>query len=243
MYRLVAAVCTLMLPLMGCGTDVSENQPPSPPAPGTPTKSTSAFPHQPLWPFESQQEADRWRSDPIARAEDRWHGEAAATALEFTQSFLGFAEIDRIIHVDDQGSEALVSVGYTNPNGKDATAATIHLVRFGTAPDAPWEVVGTRDALLTLDTPAYGSAVAGSVIDAGGTITGVDECVHLEVRQRPLQRLLGEFSCLMTGGEARRWSAEVTMTGAQPGAITLVAWTGGHSVRIERFAVTGLRVE
>jgi hypothetical protein len=243
MYRLAVAVCALTLSLMGCGTDVSEKQPPSPPTPVTPTASPSAFPYQPLWPFDAQHEADRWLSDPVARAEDRWHAEAAATALRFTQSFLGFTEIDRTIHVDDQGGEALVSVGYTSPSGKDATAATIHLVRFGTAPDAPWEVVGTRDTVLTLDTPAYGSTVAGSVVEAGGTITGVDECLHLEVRQRPLQRLLGEFSCLMTGGEGRRWSAQVTMTGAQPGAVTLVAWTGGHSARIERFAVTGLRVE
>lgn len=46
-----------------------------------------------------------------------------------------------------------------------------------------------------------------------------------------------------TGGQADPWSAQVTVTGAHPGALTLVAWTGGHAARIEWFAVTGLRVE
>ncbi|MCV7299432.1 hypothetical protein H7J93_07240 [Mycobacterium barrassiae] len=207
------------------------------------TAQPTAFPYPPLWPFASQQEAERWLIDGAARAENPWHGEAAETAVRFTQDFLGFTEINRALHVTDEGNEAWVDVGYEISDGKERTAAAVHLARFGDSPDAPWEVVGTRDAMLTLDTPAYGSIVAGSAIDAGGIITGVDECVHLAVLQGPARRVLGEFSCLMTGGDKRPWSARLPMNGAAPGVVTLAAWTGGHHAEVERFAVTGLRVE
>ena len=47
------------------------------------------------------------------------------------------------------------------------TAAVIHLLRFGPEADVPWEVVGTRDTDLTLDTPGYGSTAASPSPSAG----------------------------------------------------------------------------
>jgi hypothetical protein len=230
MRRCLIAALVILLTLSACVGPPSTAQP-------------TAFPYPPLWPFTSQQEAERWLTDDAARAENPWHGEAVETAVRFSQDFLGFAEIDRAVHVTDEGDEAWVDVGYEIADGRERTAAAIHLARFGNSPDAPWEVVGTRDAMLTLDTPAYGSTVAGSAIDAGGTISGVDECVHLAVLQGPTRRALGEFSCLMTGGDHRPWSARVPMDGAAPGVVTLAAWTGGHHAEVEQFAITGLRVE
>jgi hypothetical protein len=81
-------------------------------------------------------------------------------------------------------------------------------------------------------------------VEAGGSIKGVDEAIHLRVRQSTQPQPLGEFCCEMAGGgsSGMRWSARVPVTGAQPGpALTLVAWTGGHVARVERFAVTGLQ--
>lgn len=120
----------------------------------------------------------------------------------FAQDYLGFAEIDRTTTVTEHVDEAWVGVGYASPNGETTTAATIHLARVGTAPNAPWEVVGSLDDVLTLSTPRYGST-AGTVIKAGGTITGVDESLHPHVRQSTEENVLGDYCCVPAGGESR----------------------------------------
>lgn len=200
------------------------------------------FGYQPLWPFTSQAEANRWLREGAAQGHSPWHGDPAATALAFTQNYLDFTEIDRTTTVTEHVTEAWVGVGYELPNGKPTTAGTIHLARFGSTPDAPWEVVGTVDDALTLQQPQYGSTVVGEEIEAGGTITGVDESLHLQIRQVTREGVLGATCCIPAGGEDRPWSATVPVTSArEPGALTLVVWTGGHVAEVERFAVTGLR--
>ncbi len=214
-----------------------------PTATPSPSPAPSAFAFQPLWPFASQQEADDWLNGQAAAGHSPWHADAKATALFFTQNYLGFTEVDRTTTVAEEPGEAWVGVGYPLPDARSATVATIHLARFGPRPDAPWEVVGTRDDVLTLETPPYGSTAA-SVIEAGGVITGVDESMHLQVRQSTQAGVLGEDCCAAAGGEAQPWSARATMTSPpQPGALTLVVWTGGHVATVEKFAVTGLRAQ
>ena len=117
----------------------------------TTTSSPSGFAYQPLWPFAAQQEADRWLREDAPGGNWPWRADAEATALIFTQNYLGFTEIDRVTAVNDHGDEAWVDVGHTLPNGENGTVATIHLVRYGTGPNAHWEVVGTRDDRLTVD--------------------------------------------------------------------------------------------
>ena len=172
-----------------------------------------------------------------------WRGDAdaEATALRFTRDFLGYQELDRVVSAEFAGGEAWVDVGALLPDGKPRTAATVHLARFGSAPDAPWEVVGTRDTILTLDRPAYGS-VTGPTIEAGGVITGVDESLHLQVLQSSQPAPLGESCCVPAGGQQQPWSSRVSFTGAQPGTVVLAVSTGGHVAEVEAFAVTGLRV-
>ena len=196
--------------------------------------------YQPLWPFASQQEADRWLHENAATGVEPWHADPETTALLFARDYLGFAEIDRTTTVTEHADQAWVGVGYALPNGNLSTAATIHLARFGPAPNAPWEVVGSHDEVLTLTTPAYGTVV-GEVIAAGGTITGVDESLHLQVRQSTHTNLLGDSCCAAAGGQSQPWSVSVAMSPPQPGAVTLVVWTGGHVAHVEKFAVTGLR--
>jgi hypothetical protein len=229
MGRRIAVVLSVLLlawALTGCGRVGA-----TPPA---------DFPYLPLWPFAAPEEADRWLRVDAPGGHSPWHADAEATALFFTQNYLGLDEIDRAIASTEQAGEAWVDVGYALPDGKPTTAATIHLARFGTDPGAPWEVVGTRDEALTLDTPPYGSAV-GPVIGAGGKITGVDESLHLQVRQIGREGVLGELCCVAAGGAERPWSAQVNVTGAAPGVLTLVVWTGGHVADVERFAINGLR--
>ena len=203
-------------------------------------------PLRPLWPFACQQEADEWLQNKSTDGASSWHADPVRTAQRFTQEFLGFTEIDKAkidtaLTSKTPDRETWVKVGYTLPNGKLAKSASIHLARFGTAPKAPWEVVGTEDDQLTLDEPAYGTKV-GPKIQAGGKITGVDEGLHLQVRQSTKPGVLGDYCCLSAGGEKTPWTAQVPVAGAQPGvALTLVVWTGGHVANVEVFAITGLR--
>jgi Protein of unknown function (DUF732) len=216
----------------------------APPAPTMMVATTApdSFQYLPLWPFASRQEADRWLRDDAPNGHSPWHAEVETTALYFTQNYLGFTEINQATNVSTNGNEAWVGVGYELPNLEVVTAATIHLARFGTASDAPWEVVGTDDNRLTVTAPAYGSTV-GPVIEATGTITGIDESLHLQVRQGAQQKVVGDFCCVPIGGQNSPWSAQVATTGTQPGVLTLVVWTGGHAQNVETFAITGVRTE
>lgn len=194
------------------------------------------FDYLPLWPFATAAEAAAAQA-----AGGDWHADPGATALRFARDFLGYREIDRTTSTDVVGDEAWVGVGALLPDGRPRTAATVHLARFGDAPDAPWEVVGTRDTILTLDRPAYGAAT-GPVIDAGGIISGVDESLRLLVLQAGRPGPLGESCCVPAGGQQQPWSSRVGFTGAQPGTVVVSVSTGGHVADVESFAVTGLRV-
>ena len=202
------------------------------------TGGDDSFDHQPLFPFASAAEAEAWRTG--GGGSQPWHADAEATALAFTTGYLGFDELGLVTSRDIRAAEAWVGVGYTVPGGEPVTASVIHMLRFGSAPDAPWEVVGTRDTTLTLDTPRYGST-ASSPLTVGGHITGVDENLRVQVRQLSSESPLGEFCCLPAGGEQSPWSAAVSYTGATDAALTVVVSTGGHLQGVEAFAITGLR--
>jgi hypothetical protein len=118
-------------------------------------------------------------------------------------------------------------------------AAVVHLVRYGKGADAPWEVVGTDDTTFSLTSPRYGATVT-SPFTAGGTITGVDESIRVEVHGPGASVPLGVACCRAAGGERSPWHEAVPF-GAAPGtALVAVASTGGHVTATERFAVTGV---
>ena len=199
------------------------------------------FRYQPLWPFATQAEADRWLRDGLPGGHQPWHASAEATAQFFTQNYLGFGEIDQVTSADVRTTEAWIGVGYESEPGFESTSAVIHLVRFGPDPEAPWEVVGTRDTDLTLDTPEYGSTLR-SPLTVGGEITGVDESLQVQVRQMSSPEPLGTACCVPAGGDDEPWETTVAL-GAQATdpAVTVVVFTGGHVQDVERFAITGLR--
>lgn len=190
-----------------------------------------------LWPFDSPEAADRWV---LSQPGETWQFDAGQTALRFAGSYLGFTEMTRVVGVTDKGDHAWVQVGFLGPSNREVVAATIHLQRIGSAVTAPWEVVGTQDDALTLDTPAYGSSLAGRTVKAGGMITGVDDCITVRVLQDG--QTLGQARCVMAGGAPSPWTNQVTITEPKPGVVTVVASTGGHVADVEVFAVTGLRV-
>ena len=134
---------------------------------------------------------------------------------------------------------AYVAIGFALPDGSLHTAADVHLVKIGTGSDAPWEVVGTRDTTLTLDQPAYGSAVA-SPMTVGGRITGVDErvVVTLHAQSGDLQ---AAPAAVAAGGSRSPWTAQVRFSSGAGRTVTVAAATGGHVAAVERFAVTGVR--
>ena len=113
-------------------------------------------------------------------------------------------------------------------------------MRFGTGDDAPWEVVGTTDTGLVLETPDYGTT-ARSPVTVAGTITGVDESLRVQVRQASSSAPLGEACCLAGGGDNSPWRTAVAFEGATDPALTIVVSTGGHVQGVERFAITGVR--
>jgi Immunoglobulin-like domain of bacterial spore germination len=197
------------------------------------------FPYPPLWPFSSQAEVDAWHRQYVAQGSQAWHLDADATALGFTTGYLGFGEIDQVVGRDVRDREAWISVGYDAGSGL-STAAIVHLVRFGAGADAPWEVVGTQDTDLTLETPSYGSQVS-STVTVGGRITGVDESLRVQVRQASSEAPIGEACCLAAGGEDSPWQTTVSFSGATAPALTIVVSTGGHIQGVERFAITGVR--
>jgi hypothetical protein len=197
------------------------------------------FGYPPLWPFSSQAEVDAWRQQHAADGAQPWHLDADATALAFTTGHLGFGEIDQVVASDVRDREAWISVGYDAGSGP-STAAIVHLVRFGPGDDAPWEVVGTRDTDLTLETPGYGSQVSSTVM-VGGRITGVDESLRVQVRQASSEAPIGEACCLPAGGEHTPWQTTVSFSGATDPALTIVVSTGGHVQGVERFAITAVR--
>lgn len=190
--------------------------------------------YQPLWPFAGADEAADWQRRYRSGGHQPWRLSPDETALAFVR-YLGFDEIDRVTSRTVSGGDARVGVG----RRKSArSAAVLRLVRMGTGSDAPWEVVGTADTDLSLTTPAYGATVS-SPLTVGGRITGVDESIKIEVRQPATAGPVGRFCCVAAGGERSPWSAKVSFRGA--GVLTVVASTGGHVAKVERFAVTAVR--
>jgi hypothetical protein len=258
--RVLAGVLTLVLATLACGTGSRAN-PTTPPAaapttaPATATPTTAApapatsaaastpqapaFRHQPLFPFEDLAQVAQWQQA-NRQGTQPWHLDAAATATAFAQGFLGFSALDRVTSTQQSGPDAWIGVGQALPDGRDTTAAVVHLTRWGDGADAPWEVVGTRDTTLTLDTPAYGTTVT-SPLTVGGVITGVDESLRVQVRRSGTEAPLGTSCCLPAGGQATRWSTRVTFSAATGRTVTVVVSTGGHVAEVERFAVTGVR--
>jgi hypothetical protein len=211
-------------------------------APTTTAPASAAFTYQPLWPFRSEDEARQWQ-DAYRRngGHEPWHLDANQTALEFTQHFLGYAEVDTVTSKTVDSTGAHVAVGYTTEGTLKGTAAVLHLAKLGAGADAPWEVVGTDDGDLTLTTPSYGATVT-SPVTVGGLITGVDESLRVQVRQPTFPGLIGESCCVPAGGQKSPWTARVTFAGATDPVVTIAVSTGGHLKTVERFAVTGVRI-
>jgi hypothetical protein len=216
----------------------------SAPAPSSPQQTSApaqaGLPagYLPLFPFSSLANAQAWETSYQSGGHQPWHRNADMTATAFA-AFLGYTGLDRVASQAINGDEARVGVGYALPTGKIATAAVVHLLRFGTGKYAPWEVVGTDDTSLTLDTPGYGSTAA-SPVTVGGTITGVDENIRVIVHGLKSGTPAGTYCCRPAGGTKSPWSATVTFHAAAGQVLTIAASTGGHIAAVERFAVTGI---
>lgn len=194
---------------------------------------------QPVWPFATLAQAQAWERTYRSGGHQPWHLDPDQTALSFTRDYLGFKEIDRVSSRRVSGRHARIGVAPTGPEG--GTAAVIHLVRFGTGPDAPWEVVGTDDTTFSLTKPGYGSIVRSPLV-TGGRISGVDESIRVQVRQPSSAAPLGTSPCCTSaGGDDQPWNVTVAFSGARDPVLTVVASTGGHVAEVERFTVTAVR--
>jgi len=226
---------------------VSASSPPAPSPSAIPPSAPTSAPgsvqlgYQPLYPFASFADVQAWQDSYRAGGHQPWHLSADQTALSFTQGYLGFTGITKVARHTVGAKDARVTVGLALPNGRISDAATIHLVRWGSGQDAPWEIVGTDDTTLTVDVPAYGSALSSPAI-VGGTITGVDENLRAEVRTLGSAAPAGRFCCAAAGGSASKFSISVPFHASSGHVVTIVVHTGGHVAAVERFAVTGAGV-
>ena len=250
----LAAVAVAGLLAAGCGaaSPPPASHPASPPgsasasapasAPGAAPPSTPApFAYVPLFPFGNLAAVRAWQASYASGGHQPWHLNPGLTALAFAQGYLGFSRIDKVAALAISGGDAHVTVGFHRPDGHVSAAAVVHLVKFGSGQNVPWEVVGTDDTTLTLDTPAYGGT-ATSPVRIGGKITGVDESLRAEVHQLDSSGPVGSYCCRPAGGQASPWSLRVPFHAASGQVITIVVHTGGHVAAVERFAVTGVRV-
>jgi len=249
----LAALAAAGVLAAGCGTSGPPSSPspsPSPhasapatataPASGAPSGPTP-FSYQPLFPFGSLADVEAWQASYASGGHQPWHLNPGRTALAFTQGYLGFRRINKVAALRMSGRDAHVTVGLTRPDGHVSAAAVLHLVKFGSGQNVPWEVVGTDDTTLTLDIPAYGGT-ATSPVRIGGKITGVDENLRAEVHQLSARGPVGSYCCRPAGGQASPWSLTVPFHAASGQVITIVVHTGGHVAAVERFAITGVRV-
>ncbi|WP_324984354.1 hypothetical protein [Streptomyces sp.] len=212
---------------------------PTTPAPGGSAPAFSLGGYQPLWPFATLAQAQAWEREYASGGHQPWHLDPGQTALSFTRGYLGFREIDRVSSRRVSGAHARIGVAGSGPEG--GTAAIVHLVRYGTGTNAPWEVVGTDDTTFSLTAPRYGSAVRSPVV-TGGRISGVDEGIRVQVRQLSSAAPLGSSCCTPAGGDNQLWKQSVSFAGARDRVLTIVASTGGHVAEVERFTVTAVRI-
>lgn len=222
------------------GPTISLGPPPTTSSAPTTVPPAASFRYAPLWPFGNQAEAQAWQAAFRSGGQQPWHLDPGQTALSFTDGYLGFTAINKVLRQTVGATDAHVAVGFATANGQSSTAAVIHMVRFGTGPSAPWEVVGTDDTTMSMTLPAYG-AVGMSPLTVGGTITGVDESISVVVRQMSSAGPIGQSCCLPAGGNASPWRTTVSYQGATDPVLTIVAATGGHLQAVERFTVTGVR--
>lgn len=238
----VVAVAALVAVFAFTGSDESDPTADGPPA--AEQDSTQPAPmadHEWLWPFANEAEMREWQRGYREGGHSPWHLDAEATALSFTTGYLGFAELDQVVDSTVGDDTAEVTVGYAGDGADPSPAATLRLVRLGSDDDSPWEVVGTAENdTMTVTEPALGEAVT-SPMRVGGTITGVDESIRVQVRDPARPTPVADECCLSAGGENTPWTTTVTFRGTLTSTLTVVASTGGHVSEVERFAVTGVR--
>jgi hypothetical protein len=198
-----------------------------------------------VWPFASLKAADEWRTKSASEGTQPWHLDPAQTALFFTQNYLGFTDITEVTSttIDHVTDTAYIGVGY-QVNGQTKTAAVIQLRPMETylhEADAPWEVIGTERATLSISSPAWSVAdtAVGSHFTVTGRITGVDESLTLTVRSLATTATFTRQG-VPAGGNNGVWS--IPATAPAQGIVTIVVSTGGHVQQHERFAIQGVHV-
>jgi len=178
-----------------------------------------------------------WQRSYLVGGHQPWHLDPGVTASSFA-GFLGYWDAHQVIIERQDASGAHVALGFHNPNGVPVVATTVHLVRVGSGTDAPWEVVGDDpSSVLTVTTPTYGATMS-SPIRVGGLITGVDESLHVQVRQLDTATPIGNRCCIAAGGDRQPWSTDVSFAGATDPIVIISVSTGGHLQAIEHFAFT-----
>src|SRR5437588_11477810 len=113
----------VLLSHSGGGNQIGTGSPPasstsSSSAQVTPTISSPGFHYQPLWPFTGPADAAVWPRSYRAGGHQPWHLDAGQTALSFTQSYLGYTNINKVINTAPAGTQDWVTVGFDNPNGQ-----------------------------------------------------------------------------------------------------------------------------
>lgn len=216
----------------------------TPPGTGTPpttgTASAGLGSYMPLFPFSDATAVAAWQASYRSGGHQPWHLDAGQTAVAFA-AYLGYTEVNKVVGVTSNSTGAHVAVGFGAGDSapRNVTSAVVHLVRWGTGPYIPWEVVGTDDTTFSLTAPAYGSGVH-TPFTVGGAITGVDENINVRALNLASSAPVGTYCCIPAGGSNSPWKATLAVTAQPNGVLTVAASTGGHVAGVERFTVTGV---
>jgi hypothetical protein len=194
----------------------------------------------PLFPFQDATAVSNWQEAYRSGGHQPWHLDPGQTAVSFA-AYLGYGNVNKVVQVNEDSAGAHVAVGFTagGPSSQTVVSAVVHLVRWGTGPDLPWEVVGTDDTSFSLTTPAYGAVVRNPSL-VGGSITGVDESISVKALNLASNSPVGTYCCTPAGGTDSPWKATIRLNASPNVVLTLAAATGGHVASVERFTVTGV---
>ena len=88
----------------------------------------------PLWPFATSEEVQAWQQSNSSGGHQPWHLDAGLTAQAFVTGYLGFTEIDTVIHTSIDPSGAHVAIGFVTTGTSTSTAAVIHICLLYTSP-------------------------------------------------------------------------------------------------------------
>lgn len=192
----------------GCAEGLCTAPKPSP-AVSTASVTTSGG-GTPVWPFTSDTQAADWEAHPGSRS---WAADPVQVTQHLMDDYLGLpGKATRRINSD-------VDVAIVVVSAADRPVSQVHLERVGRDSSGPWSVTAASSDDLAVTQPSSGDEVS-SPVHAAGTVSGVDQSVHLRLIS---DGLLAE--AYAPAGNVRPWTQSLSWTRTDWSVAALAAAT------------------